>query len=120
MTATAVLPRIISVDDHVVEPANLWTSRVSSKYKDAAPRVERKRMSAQSTLTGMGRQYQYDVEGPDAVWGDVWMFEGAKAPMWRAIAAAGFPPAEVDGRPITYDEMRPGCFQAAARLADMD
>ena len=60
-----------------------------SKYKDDAPRVIRKRMSSQSTLSGLGREYQYDVDGPDTAWGDVWHFEEARAPMWRAIAAAG-------------------------------
>jgi predicted TIM-barrel fold metal-dependent hydrolase len=29
----------ISVNDHVVEPGNLWTRRVSSKFRDAAPHV---------------------------------------------------------------------------------
>ena len=40
MTDTRI-PRIISVDDHVVEPPDLWTSRLPSKYADRAPRVER-------------------------------------------------------------------------------
>ena len=35
------IPRIISVDDHVVEPPDLWTSRLPSKYADRCPRVER-------------------------------------------------------------------------------
>src|SRR4051812_1604659 len=34
-------PRIISVDDHVVEPANVWMDRLPSKYKDVGPRVVR-------------------------------------------------------------------------------
>jgi hypothetical protein len=37
------LPRIISVDDHVIEPMDLWTDRVPAKYYDRAPRIERKR-----------------------------------------------------------------------------
>src|SRR5205814_1879958 len=35
-------------------------------------------------------------------------------------ACAGFDPDEVQVVPITYDEMRPGCFEQRARLADMD
>ena len=34
------IPRIISVDDHVVEPPDLWTDRIPAKYQDRAPRVE--------------------------------------------------------------------------------
>ena len=35
------IPRIISVDDHVVEPPDLWTSRLPAKYQDRCPRIER-------------------------------------------------------------------------------
>ncbi len=31
------IPRIISVDDHVVEPPDLWQSRLPAKYLDRAP-----------------------------------------------------------------------------------
>ena len=34
------IPKIISVDDHVVEPPDLWVERLPSKYKDKGPRVE--------------------------------------------------------------------------------
>jgi hypothetical protein len=32
---------IISVDDHVLEPPHLWTSRMPKELLDLAPRVER-------------------------------------------------------------------------------
>ena len=35
------LPKIISVDDHVVEPATVWTDRLPSKYHDVGPRIVR-------------------------------------------------------------------------------
>ena len=35
------IPRIISVDDHVVEPPTLWVDRLPKKYRDVGPRVER-------------------------------------------------------------------------------
>ena len=35
------IPLIISVDDHVVEPPDLWTSRLPARYRDVGPRVER-------------------------------------------------------------------------------
>jgi predicted TIM-barrel fold metal-dependent hydrolase len=41
-------------------------------------------------------------------------------PHRRIIAAAGFPVDEVTLTPITYDEMRPGCYEQQARLEDMD
>ena len=33
--------RVISADNHVFEPEDLWTSRAESKFKDRAPHVER-------------------------------------------------------------------------------
>jgi predicted TIM-barrel fold metal-dependent hydrolase len=36
------------------------------------------------------------------------------------VAAAGFPKDEQTLTPITYDDMRPGCYDPKARLEDMD
>jgi len=30
---------IVSPDDHVVEPPDLWTKRLSRRWQDSAPRV---------------------------------------------------------------------------------
>jgi hypothetical protein len=43
-------PKIISVDDHVVEPANVWINRLPAKYHGVGPRVVRAR-SARSSLS---------------------------------------------------------------------
>ena len=32
--------RVISADDHVFEPVDLWTSRGESKFKDHMPHVQ--------------------------------------------------------------------------------
>ncbi len=34
-------PKIISVDDHVIEPANVWADRLPAKYHEVGPRVVR-------------------------------------------------------------------------------
>ena len=39
-SAGTEMPRIISVDDHVVEPPELWSSRLPAKYRDIGPRIE--------------------------------------------------------------------------------
>ena len=33
------IPPIVSVDDHVIEPPNVWTDRLPKKYQDEGPRV---------------------------------------------------------------------------------
>ena len=119
---------IISVDDHLVEPPELWTERMPAKFRDAAPRVERVRGAPlrDGYTGGMTREQLDDAvldvgPGDDARWCDVWNYEGHRSPMFRSIASAGFDPSEVGKTiPILYDEIRPGCFRREDRLADMD
>ena len=35
--------QIISVDDHVVEPPNVWQDRLPAKFKELGPRNEQRR-----------------------------------------------------------------------------
>ena len=35
------IPMIVSVDDHVVEPAHLWQDWLPARFRDRAPHVER-------------------------------------------------------------------------------
>ena len=37
------LPKVISVDDHVVEPAHVWQTWLPTHYRARGPRIERKR-----------------------------------------------------------------------------
>src|SRR5207244_5886377 len=36
-------PKLISVDDHILEPGDLWKRYLPQKYRDSAPRLERLR-----------------------------------------------------------------------------
>ena len=110
------LPKIISVDDHVIEPPNVWTDRLPSRYAGIGPRVERKRVK---NLQFNGTTYTFDLD-PGGREADFWVYEDLIVPHRRIIAAAGYPKDEVTLTPITYDEMRPGCYEQAARLEDMD
>jgi len=109
-------PSIVSVDDHVVEPPHLWQERLPTQFRGEGPRVER------SGVTGMGNVggvYAWD-EDPAGTPCDFWLFEDLRYPMTRVMAAAGLPRAEVTVSAVTFEEMRPGCYDPAARLADMD
>ena len=87
--------RVIDVDTHVTEPADVWTARVSQKWGKLVPHVERR-----------GRK-------------DVWVV-GDKVLMPVGITAA----AEFDGIipdfPDTYADCIPASYDAGARLAYMD
>ncbi len=48
-----------------------------------------------------------------------WLYEDHAYSVKRLIAAAGYPADEVTLQGITFDDMRPGCWQPVARLEDM-
>src|SRR4051794_37926573 len=58
------------------------------------------------------------VEREDGVSG--WLLEGQLLPNMGLNAVAGRPPEEWDDEPRGWDEMRRGCWQIDARIADMD
>jgi len=115
--ATSALPLIISVDDHVLEPPTLWTDRLPAAHLDHGPRVVRERAEVVfDTTTGKGRIANRGAA--DGVWCDWWLYEDLEIALNLQVASAGI--ENVDRRPVTYDDVRPGCWQQAARLADMD
>ena len=109
------IPWIVSLDDHVVEPPDLWASRLPAKYRDVGPHIV---MAPSGTpiLDGGGYIEAPGTEGPDVAW---WFYEDHKYSVKRLIAAAGYPPDEIGMEGITYDQMRPGCWQPPARIDDM-
>ena len=87
---------MISCDDHIIEPPDVFTKRVPAEFLDRAPRVER-----------IG----------DA---DFWLYEDRKQPMLGLLAAMGNPKEEWTPDPTSYDRMRKACYDPVARLEDMD
>jgi predicted TIM-barrel fold metal-dependent hydrolase len=87
---------LISVDDHVLEPAHLWVDRMPAKDRDRAPHM----------VTEGNMEF--------------WVFDGKRYPSSGLSACAGKSKEEFSPEPVTYAEMRPGCYDAAARIVDMD
>jgi predicted TIM-barrel fold metal-dependent hydrolase len=88
---------MVSVDDHVVEPAHLFEGRLPAKYRDLAPRF-------------ITRQ-----DGTNA-----WVYEGAEISNVALNAVAGRPPEEYGIEPTALDELRPGTYDIHERVKDMD
>lgn len=88
---------IIDVDTHVIEPYDLWTSRLSKKWGDLTPHVR--------------------VD--EATGEDTWFLGGERLSGAASSAMAGFreyPP----NRPASLDEVDPATYDATARLQRMD
>jgi predicted TIM-barrel fold metal-dependent hydrolase len=119
MVSPESFPEIISVDDHVIEPPNTWQDRLPAKYRDVGPRMVRRKIAEMKFVGGVF-SYREAGENEDGVWCDWWLCEDLQYPMTRVMAAAGFPRDEVTVSPMTMDEMRKGCWDQKARLADMD
>jgi predicted TIM-barrel fold metal-dependent hydrolase len=87
---------LVSVDDHIIEPPNMFEAHIPEKYRDRAPKV----------LT--------DADG-----GEYWQFEDERAAYMGLNAVAGCPPEEYGLNPTRYDQMRPGCYDVHERVRDM-
>ncbi len=89
--------RAVSVDDHIIEPPHLWQDRVPARYRADAPHV---------------------VELDDGT--QAWAYEDQviRTVRGNARTAPGFP-HDPNGW-ARFEEMRPGCYDPKARLADMD
>src|SRR5437879_2074359 len=105
------IPRIISVDDHVVEPPDLWSNRLPKKYLDRGPRIKREKGKM-----GGPSGFQW-IEADDGEWADVWYYDDLVAPFSRLSAAVGL--GDLGFGVTTFDAIRPGCWKQKERLEDM-
>jgi predicted TIM-barrel fold metal-dependent hydrolase len=109
------LPKIVSVDDHVVEPPHVWERWLPAKLRDRGPKVERRGIGAMKHIGGGAYEQSFDDSGQPA---DCWVFEDLVYIHKRHVAAVGYSRDEMTMTPMTYDEMRPGCYDPKARIDD--
>jgi len=88
---------LISVDDHIIEPPDMFAGHLPAKYKDDAPRL---------------------VHADDGT--DVWKFRDVTVPNVALNAIAGRPKEEYGMEPQGLDEVRPGCYDVHERVKDMN
>ena len=88
---------LVSVDDHVCEPPDMWKNALPEQWKARAPRL---------------------VTRPDG--NDVWVFEGQQIPNIGLNAVAGRPPEEYGMEPTALSQLRKGCYDVDARIEDMN
>jgi predicted TIM-barrel fold metal-dependent hydrolase len=110
------LPMIISVDDHILEPRDLWVRELPPSLRERGPHVVRER----ARLDFRGGRLILDRDVPDGQWCDLWCFDDLVMPTGLLHAPVGRPPEEQANLPAVYEDFRPGAYDQVARLADMD
>jgi predicted TIM-barrel fold metal-dependent hydrolase len=86
---------LISVDDHIIEPPNVWTDRLPAKYRETGPHV----------VEEDGREF--------------WHYEDQRVDTMGLNAVAGRPQEEWDMDPVRYTDMIQGCWDPVVRAEDM-
>jgi predicted TIM-barrel fold metal-dependent hydrolase len=87
---------LVSVDDHICEPADMFESHVPDRFRELAPRV---------------------VDEPDG--SQQWYYGDVRGRNLGLNAVAGKPPEMFNVNPNRYDDMRPGCYDTHERVRDM-
>jgi predicted TIM-barrel fold metal-dependent hydrolase len=88
---------LVSVDDHLIEPPDMFVQHIAPRFKDRAPAVKRGTNGAHH-----------------------WQIEGQRAPGLGLNAVAGRPKEEYGFEPVSYEQVRKGCFDPDARIEDMN
>lgn len=88
---------LVSIDDHVIEPPDLFDKHLPAKYRDQGPKLARH---------------------PDGV--DTWVFQGEVMGSVGLNAVASWPKHEWSFDPVGLAEMRPGCYDIHERVRDMN
>jgi predicted TIM-barrel fold metal-dependent hydrolase len=88
---------IISIDDHVIEPPDMFDAHVPARYRDQAPKLLR------------------DENGFDT-----WVFEGDSVGMVGLNATVSWPKEEWGMDPSSLAEMRTGAYLIGERVRDMN
>jgi predicted TIM-barrel fold metal-dependent hydrolase len=89
---------LVSIDDHMIEPPDMYKKHVPAKWADKAPKVVRNDQGV-----------------------DQWVFQGqATSTAFGMAATVGWPAEEWGFNPGVYSELRPGCFDVHQRVRDMN
>jgi predicted TIM-barrel fold metal-dependent hydrolase len=87
---------LVSVDDHVVEPPDLFKGRLPAKYADLAPQF---------------------ITRPDGT--DAWLYNGETVANVALNAVAGRPKEEYGIEPTSFSQLRKGTYDHNERVKDM-
>jgi hypothetical protein len=89
---------LVSIDDHVIEPPDMFERHVPQRWQADAPRVET------------------NAQGIDA-----WVFQGVETSTpFGMCAVVSLPKQDWGYDPGSFSEIRPGCYDVHERVRDMN
>jgi predicted TIM-barrel fold metal-dependent hydrolase len=87
--------KLFSADDHIIEPRDVWSRRLPSRFREAGPHI----------VEADGREY--------------WEYEGQRNPTLGLNAVVGKPVSQWNQDPLRYEDMLPGCYDPKERAKDL-
>jgi predicted TIM-barrel fold metal-dependent hydrolase len=90
---------LVSVDDHISEPEDVFSGQLSAEHLAKAPRLVRNTNGSTN-------------------W--VWDYEGIRFPNVGLNAVVGRPKEEFGMEPANFEDMRQGCYDIHKRIDDMN
>lgn len=121
---------VISVDDHLVQPPDLWQSRLPAKFRERGPRVVEgaggdptavmRKVAGANAGAADENADRFAGLASDVKPGDAWVYDGETMPTTYASAAVGIPPEQYTPFPFAYSDLRKELYDPVARLQDMD
>ncbi|MDY0012567.1 MAG: amidohydrolase family protein [Rhodocyclaceae bacterium] len=88
---------LVSVDDHVIEPPDMFKRHMPAALLDKAPKMATMKNGS-----------------------DSWEFEGRVVPNFGLNAVVGRPPEEYGMEPASYSQIRVGTYDVKSRVDDMN
>ncbi|MDD2857338.1 MAG: amidohydrolase family protein [Candidatus Nanopelagicales bacterium] len=90
---------LLSIDDHIIEPADTFAAHFPASMKDDAPKL---------------------VKHPDNPAVDAWIFQGVPVGSPGLSAVVSWPKEDWSFDPVGLAEMRPGTYDIHQRVRDMN
>ena len=95
----------------------MWQTWLPERYRADGPRIERRGVGGMKHIGGGTYEQEFTDDGRPA---DCWVFGDLVYIHKRHVAAVGYSRDEMTMTPMTYDEMRPGCYDPKARVEDQE
>ena len=93
--------KLISADSHIVEPPDMYTGRIEPRFRDRAPKMERRKTPA-------GREY------------DAWVLDGVQVGTLGAVMQAGQrfeDPSQIDFLGV-WEDVRKGAYDPHSMITE--